>query len=215
MSGTAEKLGFVHRFDPAPGAPEQARTLLLLHGTGGDENDLIPLGEALDPNAARLSPRGPVLERGMPRFFRRLAEGVFDTEDLIRRTHELAEFVRAGAARYGLAADRVWAVGFSNGANIAASLLLLEPGTLAGALLFSPMVPLEAPPPAGLAGVPVWIAAGRADSIARPEQAEKLAALLRERGADVTVAGRPGGHEIDSGAVIAAREWLSRRAPRG
>src|SRR5688572_9300260 len=132
---------FIHRFIASPSG-KSTRTLLLLHGTGGDENDLLPLGESLDPDAAILSPRGKVLERGMPRFFRRLAEGVFDEEDLKLRTAELADFVAAAAAQYTFDARRVIAAGFSNGANIAASLLLLRPDTLRAAVLFRAMVPL-------------------------------------------------------------------------
>src|ERR1700726_3001205 len=111
---------FIHEF--VPGSSE--RTLLLLHGTGGNERDLIPLGRELDPSASLLSPRGKVLESGMPRFFRRLAEGVFDLEDLTRRTHELADFVTAAAQRYKIDMEKMIAVGYSNGANIAASILL-------------------------------------------------------------------------------------------
>src|SRR5438045_782402 len=118
------KLDFIHRFVPAS-AGSTARTLLLLHGTGGNENDMIPLGRDLDPTAALLSPRGNVLENGMPRFFRRLAEGVFDEEDVIRRAQELADFVGVAAARYEFDSKRVTAVGYSNGANIAAAILLL------------------------------------------------------------------------------------------
>src|SRR4026209_2924110 len=129
---------FIH--DCVPGS--SSRTLLLLHGTGGNERDLIPLGRELDPNASLLSPRGKILENGMPRFFRRLAEGVFDLEDLKARTHELADFVLAAAREYGFDAGRVFAAGYSNGANIAASSLLLRPGMLAGAVLLRPMVPL-------------------------------------------------------------------------
>src|SRR5213593_9983 len=127
---------FIHEFVLG----SSSRTLLLLHGTGGNERDLIPLGRELDPNAALLSPRGKVLERGMPRFFRRLAEGVFDLEDLTFRTHELADFIQAASAAYGFDLRRVVAVGFSNGANIAGSLLLLHPGLLPRAALFRPMV---------------------------------------------------------------------------
>src|SRR5437588_9417037 len=147
---------FIHEF--VPGSSE--RTLLLLHGTGGNERDLIPLGHELDPGAALLSPRGKVLEHGMPRFFRRLAEGVFDLEDLTRRTHELADFVADAATRYGFDPRNVIAVGFSNGANIAASLLLLRPETLAAAVLFRPMIPLVPETLPDLSRVPVFIAAG-------------------------------------------------------
>ena len=127
-------LGFVHRFDA--GTDPHAPTLLLLHGTGGDENDLIPLGRAIAPRAALLSPRGKVLEHGMPRFFRRLAEGVFDQDDLKRRTEELAAFIEAASREYGIQQEQVIAVGFSNGANIAASMLLLRPEILSAAILF-------------------------------------------------------------------------------
>ena len=130
---------FIHEFVPG----SSNRTLLLLHGTGGNEHDLIPLGRELDPNAALLSPRGKVLENGMPRFFRRLAEGVFDLEDLQKRTHELADFVAAAADRYDIGNKNIVAVGYSNGANIAASTLLLRPEILAGAILFRAMIPLE------------------------------------------------------------------------
>src|SRR5215472_4934835 len=130
---------FIHEFV----AGKSNRTLLLLHGTGGDERDLIPLGHELDSNASLLSPRGKVLENGRPRFFRRLAEGVFDLEDLQKRTHELADFVNSAADRYDMDNKNIIAVGYSNGANIAASTLLLRPETFAGAILFRSMVPLE------------------------------------------------------------------------
>jgi predicted esterase len=182
VSGDA--LGFVHRYmPPAAGAePSGSTTLLLLHGTGGDEDDLIPLGRALLPGAGLLSPRGKVLERGMPRFFRRLAEGVFDQEDLARRTDELAEFVAAAAATYNLRRDGIVAVGFSNGANIAASLLLRRPGVLRGAVLLSPMVPFEPSPLPDLSGTVVFIGAGRADAMVPRAQTERLAELLRGGG---------------------------------
>jgi phospholipase/carboxylesterase len=191
---TASTDGFVHRFVPAsrPGLP----SLLLLHGTGGNEDDLLPLGERLLPGAARLSPRGQVLERGMPRFFRRLAEGVFDLDDLRRRTDELADFVEAARTRYDLGPLPPVAVGLSNGANIAAALLLLRPGTLGGALLLRPMVPLVPDPMPVLAGVPVQINAGTADPIVSPEQSEALAALLRRAGAAVTIDWIRGGHGL-------------------
>ena len=209
MSSQPGSAEFIHRF--TPGAPGSKRTLLLLHGTGGDEHDLAPLGTLLDPNAAQLAPRGPVLEHGMPRFFRRLSEGVFDLDDLRSRTHDLEGFVRGSAIRYGFDLRSVFAVGFSNGANIAASLLLLHPRILAGAVLLSPMVPFEPDPSSGLSAVPVFIGAGRADPIARPEQAQRLAELLSERGADVTLHWHAGGHGVDRSTAVAAREWLASR----
>lgn len=199
-------LGFRHRFLPAarPGAP----TLLLLHGTGGDEDDLLPLGEALLPGAARLSPRGQVLENGMPRFFRRLAEGVFDLEDLRLRTHQLADFVDAAGAEYKLSGSRPIAVGFSNGANIAAAILLLRPGTLAGALLFRPMVPLVPEPLPDLAGAKVAIVGGRSDRIVPPAGSEGLAELLRRAGAAVTLEWTSGGHGLTPEDLEIGRRWL-------
>ncbi|MBA3474184.1 MAG: alpha/beta hydrolase [Rubrobacter sp.] len=204
-----ESLGFVHRFLPAeaPGAP----TLLLLHGTGGDENDLLPVGRMLDERAALLSPRGKVLEYGMPRFFRRLAEGVFDHEDLIDRTHELAEFVERAVDEYGIDRRRLFAVGFSNGANIAASLLLAYPRLLAGAILLRAMVPFEPERTPDLSGTPVYLAAGRSDQMVPPENTERLARLLREAGADVTLDWQPGGHGIGPEEIQAARNWFEDR----
>lgn len=199
-------LGFVHRFVPAEGG--SSTTLLLLHGTGGDENDLLGLGRILDPNAALLSPRGKVLERGMPRFFRRLAEGVFDLEDLKLRTHELADFVEAAATTYSFDADKVIAVGFSNGANIAASLLLLMPSTLSGAALFHPMVPLVPDVLPDISNVPVFIGAGRSDPIVSPQETERLVLLLESAGAKVTLHWEHGGHSVSRGEVDAARKWL-------
>lgn len=204
---TAADLGFAHRFEPAtaPGAP----TLLLLHGTGGDESDLLPLGRMLAPGAALLSPRGRVLERGMPRFFRRLAAGVFDEQDLIARTHELADFVGAAAVRYGLDAAHVVAVGFSNGANIAAATLLLRPGVLQGAVLLRPMVPLTPPVLPALAGTRVFAASGRFDPTVPAGEPERLVAMLGAAGADVRLHWSDAGHEMTHSDVAAARAWLS------
>ena len=206
-----EALDFIHRYVPPAAGAESAgsTTLLLLHGTGGDEEDLLLLGRALLPGAGMLSPRGKVLERGAPRFFRRLAEGVFDQEDLARRTDELAEFVEAAAATYHLDPDGIVAVGFSNGANIAASLLLRRPGVLRGAVLLSPMVPFEPATPPDLAGTAVFIGAGRADPIAPPAQAERLAELFRRAGAAVSLHWEPGGHELSESEVAAARAWIA------
>jgi predicted esterase len=200
-------LDFTHRFVPAQKTPAR-RTFLLLHGTGGNENDLIPLGRDLDPNAALLSPRGKVLENGMPRFFRRLAEGVFDEEDLIQRAHELADFVGAAAARYEFDPKRVIAVGYSNGANIAAAILLLRPEVLAGAVLFRAMVPLVPSVLPNLDHAPVLLSSGQEDPIVPVENAERLATMLRDAGAEVTLRFQPSGHPLVFGDIEAAREWL-------
>src|ERR1044071_2298743 len=147
---------FLHEFVPG----NSDRTLLLLHGTGGNERDLIPLGHELDPNASLLSPRGKVLENGMPRFFRRLAEGVFDLEDLRKRTHELADFVVSAAERYKIDVKKIVAVGYSNGANIAASVLLLRPEVLSAAILFRAMVPLIPQTLPNLSDKPIFMSSG-------------------------------------------------------
>jgi predicted esterase/catechol 2,3-dioxygenase-like lactoylglutathione lyase family enzyme len=209
VSGDA--LGFIHHYVPPTVEGEIAggTTLLLLHGTGGDEEDLLPLGRALLPGAGMLSPRGKVLERGAPRFFRRLAEGVFDQEDLAHRTAELARFISAAVSTYELSPDGIVAVGFSNGANIAASLLLRTPGVLRGAVLLSPMLPFEPETLLDLQGTGVFIGAGRADPIAPPEQVERLADVLRRSGADVTLHWTPGGHGITKDEVDAARQWIA------
>jgi phospholipase/carboxylesterase len=206
---TEESLGFVHRFVPA--RTSDAPTLLLLHGTGGDENDLLPVGRMLDERAALLSPRGKILEHGMPRFFRRLAEGVFDHEDLMDRTHELAGFVDRAVDEYDIDQRRLFAVGFSNGANVAASLLLTYPRLLVGAILLRAMVPFEPDKTPDLSRIPVYLAAGRSDQMVPPENTERLAQVLREAGADVTLDWQPGGHGIGPAEIQAARKWFADR----
>ena len=196
---------FIHEFVGG----KSDRTLLLLHGTGGNERDLVPLGRELDPNASLLSPRGKVLENGMPRFFRRLAEGVFDLEDLKNRTDELADFVVAAAQHYGFAADKVVAAGYSNGANIAASMLLLRPEILSAAILFRAMVPLIPERQPNLSRVRVWIGAGTDDPIIPTSETKRLAELLRKAGADVTIRHFPAGHGLTMADVEAARDWLT------
>jgi len=200
---TQDTAGFIHRFEPGP---DTARPLLLLHGTGGDETDLLPLGRTVAPEAALLAPRGAVSENGMPRFFRRLAEGVFDEADLRRRTGDLAAFVAASRTRYGLGAPV--ALGFSNGANIAASLLLLRPETLAGAVLIRPMVPLAEPPAADLAGRPVLILSGAMDPIVPAENARRLAQQLTAAGARVEHRILPTGHGLSQADIGLALNWL-------
>lgn len=197
-------LAFTHRWEPRPGS---TRTLLLLHGTGGDENDLIPLGDLLDRSANLLSPRGQVLEHGMPRFFRRLAEGVFDIPDLKARTQQLGDFIEGASTQYGFPTAGVTAVGFSNGANIAAALLLLRPGLVKEAILYRAMVPLEFTPLPDLRGTRVFIAAGQHDPIIPPSNSERLAAMLREAGADVELRWAPTGHQLTREDVDASRAW--------
>jgi len=206
VTTSARDLGFVHRFIPAPSADT---TLLLLHGTGGTENDLLDLGQYLAPRASRLAPRGKVLERGMPRFFRRLAEGVFDQQDLALRTDELVAFIAAAASQYDFDAGKVIAVGYSNGANIAASVLLRHPRVLASAVLFHPMVPFEPSPPPSLPQTPVFMSAGASDAMVPRSLTERLAELLRTCGANVTVHWEDGGHELSRSEVDVARDWLS------
>jgi phospholipase/carboxylesterase len=202
--------GFIHRFFPG----ESGVTLLLLHGTGGNEDDLVPLGHELAPEAAILSPRGKVSEYGAARFFRRLAEGVFDHEDLVFRTHELAEFVEAAEEEYGFDPSRLVAVGYSNGANIAASLTLLHPGLLRAAVLFRAMVPFEPDGAPDLSGMPVFLAAARMDRMIPPENTERLAEILREAGADLDLRWRNVGHPLTYEEVAEAKEWLSGMLPK-
>jgi len=197
-------LGFTHVWHPG----RSPRTLLLLHGTGGDENDLVPIAAMLDPDAAVLSPRGKVLEHGAPRFFKRLAMGVFDLDDLRRRTHELADFVAAAAVEYKFDATQVVAAGFSNGANIAAAMMLLRPESLEKAILFRAMVPLEPDPRPDLTGRGVFLSAGRTDMMIPGENTERLAKLLGECGASVELQWSPGGHSLAPGDINAARNWL-------
>jgi len=202
---SARDLGFAHRFFPG----ESGVTLLLLHGTGGGEDDLVPLGRELAPRAAILSPRGKVSEYGAARFFRRLAEGVFDHEDLVRRTHELADFVEAASQEYGFDPSKVVAAGYSNGANITASLMLLHPGLLRAAVLFRAMVPFEPEESPDLSGMPVFLAAGRKDQMIPPQNAERLAEILTEADADLDLRWRDTGHALTYEEVAEAKDWLS------
>jgi predicted esterase len=202
---------FLHEFIPG----NSNRTLLLLHGTGGNERDLIGLGHEIDPTAGILSPRGKVLENGMPRFFRRLAEGVFDLEDLKKRTNELADFIKAAAKHYEFAADKIVAVGYSNGANIAASILLLRPEVLRAAILFRAMVPLVPDNLPNLSSVRVWISAGDQDPIISASETQRLVKLLRQAGADVTVRFAHATHALTDIEIKAARHWLDELKPPG
>ncbi len=198
---------FRHQFIPST-QPPPASCLLLLHGTGGDEHDLLQLGQNLDFGSALLSPRGQVLENGMPRFFRRLSEGVFDIEDLKARANELADWVDEAAKTYRLDRGRITAVGYSNGANIASAMMLLRPEILSGAILLRPMVPFMPDDLPDLSMVRVLIAGGRVDAIATINQVQLLTALLSKADAEVTVHWSPGGHSLQEDDIQAARNWL-------
>lgn len=189
------------------GTSKTAPTLLLLHGTGGTEQDLLPLAELIDPAASVLSVRGNVLENGMPRFFRRLAEGVFDIEDLVFRTNELHEFLKQAAKDYGFNPDHIVAVGYSNGANIAGSLMFHHQKALKGAILHHPMVPRRGIDIPALTGIPVFIGAGRNDPICTPEETEELHTLLAGAGAQVAVHWEYYGHQLTRTEVTAAAGW--------
>jgi phospholipase/carboxylesterase len=199
-------LGFAHHFEPATvqGAP----FVLLLHGTGGDENSLLPLGKAIAPGAALLSPRGKVVEQGMARFFRRLAEGVFDQEDLEARTKDLAEFIDRASAAYSIPKGKLVAAGFSNGANIASSLFLRFPETIAGAALMRGMVPFIPQQPVDLKGKPVLILSGTDDPIVGTDEVADLADIFRAAQATVTLHWETAGHNLSQGDVLMAFDWI-------
>jgi phospholipase/carboxylesterase len=197
-----------HVFEPGsdPGAPP----LLLLHGTGGNENDLLRLGRAISPGAALLSPRGDVSEGGALRFFSRLAEGVFDPQEVTRRTQAMGDFLVAATAHYNIDPQRLIAVGFSNGANIAATLLLLRPETLGGGILFRPMVVLDQPAVRGaLAGKRVLLCNGTTDPLVAADDPMRLAALLRAGGAEVKLESIPASHALTPQDLAAAQEWMA------
>jgi len=197
-----------HVFLPAEG-DAAGPPLLLLHGTGGNEHDLLPLRDHLSPGAAVLSVRGTVLENGMPRFFRRVREGVFDEDDLRRRADELAEFVVTASSAYGISDRSLVAVGFSNGANIASAMLLQRPDVLKGAVLLAAMVPYAEPPSADLSDTLVIISNGDRDPLIKSEMTRQLASQLRERGAEVVELPHPGGHQIDRAVLPQIRRMIA------
>ena len=200
-----DDLGFIHRFIPGEDSSE---TLLVLHGTGGNENDLVGIGQAIAPGAAILSPRGNVLENGAPRFFRRIAEGVFDPKEVRSRAEELARFIRAAVITYRLDPSRVFALGYSNGANIASTVMLIDPGTIQGSILLRPMVVYEPPAKNDLSGSSVFISAGRMDQIVPTASVEQLAELFRSANADVTVKWQLTGHNLVPSEIREAAEWF-------
>ncbi len=201
-------LDFIRQFVPNAGGDPDARSLLLLHGTGGDEQDMLGLGRNIDPNAALLSPRGKVNENGSNRFFRRFAEGVFDEEDVVRRSHELASFVSAAASAHDLKLEKMVAVGYSNGANIAAAMLLLGVAPFSAAILLRAMVPLtNTRITAGNSGR-VLILDGQTDPIVGPDGGSDLARILRETGLEVDLVMQRAGHELRREDMVAAQRWL-------
>lgn len=200
-----EDLGFIHRFVPGEDSSE---TLLVLHGTGGNENDLVGIGQAIAPGAAILSPRGNVLENGAPRFFRRIAEGVFDPKEVRARGEELARFIRAAVITYRLDASRIYALGYSNGANIASTVMLIEPGIIQGSILLRPMVVYKPPEQKDLSGSSVFISAGRMDPIVPTASVEELAEMFRSANADVTLKWQLTGHNLVPSEVREAAEWF-------
>lgn len=200
-------MDFIHKFIPST-ADDNKTTLVLLHGTGGNEDDLIPLGHFLAPDAALLGIRGKVLEGAMPRFFQRLSEGVFDEADLIFRTHELARFIEDATKMYALNPQRLVAVGYSNGANIAASLLLLEPTILSAAVLFRSMLPLNPERLPDLHGKHVLMQSGRHDPVIPAGNSERLAELLKQAGAEVALNWQNTGHGLANPEFVTAQKWL-------
>jgi phospholipase/carboxylesterase len=221
MVKTKTDLNFIHHFMPPKNVPEYERakqgategkaftTFLLLHGTGGNEQDLIPLANELDKSAAILSPRGKVLENGItPRFFRRLAEGVFDLEDLKFRTNELADFVIDASKTYNFDLQHMIAVGYSNGANIAASILLLRPEILSSAILFRAMVPLVPQTLPDLSNKRIFMSSGLRDPIVSLDEADRLFGLFKKAGANISLSWQESGHELTIEEIRKAREWL-------
>lgn len=206
-----DDLGFIHRFVPGDDTPD---TLLVLHGTGGNENDLVGIGQAIAPGAAIVSPRGNVLENGAPRFFKRIAEGVFDPREVRSRAEELARFIRAAAITYRLDSSRIFALGYSNGANVASTVMLIEPGMIQGAILLRPMVVYEPPEQRDLTGASVLISAGRMDPIVPTDSVQKLADMFRSANADVTLKWQISGHNLLPSEVREAADWYALQRAR-
>ncbi|MEA2705585.1 MAG: phospholipase/carboxylesterase [Gemmatimonadaceae bacterium] len=210
----SDDIGFIHRFEPAEDKA-RAETLVVLHGTGGDENDLVGIGQTIAPGAAILSPRGNVLENGAPRFFKRLAEGVFDPKEVRSRGEELARFIRAAISKYGLNPERVFALGYSNGANVASTVMFIEPKLLRGAILLRPMVVFEPEEPSDLSATDVLISAGRSDPIVPAKSIERLVELFEASQAEVTLNWQPAGHSLLPSEIREAVDWLALQRARG
>ena len=198
---------FIHQFVQG----SLPATILALHGTGGDENDLLPIARAVAPGASVLSPRGQAVERGVFRFFARIAPGVFDEGEIRSRAADLAEWIQAAVKERGLDASKVFAMGYSNGANIATALLLLHPGVLAGAVLLRPMAVIRPEPLPALGDAPVLLVAGAQDDTMRAGEAEKLGRLLAEAGAAVDFATQDAGHELTPQDFSLVKRWLAEK----
>lgn len=207
----SSEIDFIHLYEPPQNGSN--RTLLVLHGTGGDERSLIPVAQTIDSDAGLLSVRGKVSENGMPRFFRRLAEGVFDLPDLVFRTHELADFIELAKNQYDIDVKNLVAFGYSNGANIASSLLFLRPETLGDAILLRGMVPFEPETVHDLSTKRVFLSAGKHDPIISIDHPDRLALLLRTQGADITLHWNEMDHRISAEELQVARKWLSEGNP--
>ena len=208
-----DDLGFIHRF-VAAGEAASGETLIALHGTGGNENELIRIGQAIAPGAAILSPRGNVSENGAARFFKRLAEGVFDPKEVRSRAEELARFIRAAMAKYSLDVTRLYALGYSNGANVASTMMFIEPDLLQGAILFRPMLVFEPEERSDLSGSSVFISAGRMDPIVPVSSVERLVELFQASRAEVTLKWQPAGHTLAPSEVHEAAGWLALQRTR-
>lgn len=208
-----EDLGFVHRFVSAEDSAS-GETLIVLHGTGGNENDLVGIGQTVAPGAAILSPRGNVLENGAPRFFKRLAEGVFDPKEVRSRAEELTRFIRTAIAKYELDASRIYVLGYSNGANIASTVMFIEPRLLKGAVLFRPMLVYEPEERGDLSGTSVFISAGRMDPIVPVKSVERLAELFESSHAEVALKWQQTGHNLVPSEVREAADWLALQRTR-
>ena len=208
-----DDIGFIHRFVPAEDKTS-AETLVVLHGTGGDETDLIGIGQAVAPGAAILSPRGNVLENGAPRFFKRLAEGVFDPKEVKSRGEELSRFIRTAISKYGLNPERIFALGYSNGANIASTVMFIAPELFRGAIMFRPMVVFEPDERPDLSAASVFISAGRMDPIVPTKSVERLVELFEASHAEVTLKWQLAGHNLLPSEVREAADWLALQRAR-
>lgn len=209
MATLSQLAGYDYRFEPGShsGGPGR-KVLLLLHGTGGNEHSLIPVARLIAPDADLLAPRGNVPENGALRYFRRIAEGVLDLEDLKLRTGQLGEFVRAAVKKHGFDAGQVVAVGYSNGANIAASLMLTQPTALRHAVMLRAMLPFEPASTPDLAGSSALIVAGTSDQLIPQANTERLASIMREAGCKLELQWLDTGHGLVQEDSTLAREYL-------